>query len=217
MLKILKPLVRNLLIRPSCPLCRKSVDQDTLKRPCQDCQDRLLISPEGLKGSMPMSWHALGLYQGKLRALLLQERSQPCEKRFEGLIHLLRDGLRLMESELLCPIPSWRTRRVNCLPNRIAMALGHPSRPLLQRRKAGLSQHHLNRSMRLSNLHEAFETVDVRRPQGISGLWIVDDILTTGSTALSARATLLKAGYEVRGLICLARTPHTSQRIVRTL
>ena len=144
-----------------------------------------------------MPWHALGHYQGTLRTLLLQERNHPCERRFKGLIHLLRDSLQLMDSECLCPIPSWKKRHANGLPNRIANALGHPSRPLLQRRKAGLSQHHLNRNMRMSNLHNAFEAIDAAKQQSKTALWIVDDILTTGSTALSARTTLQQAGYEV--------------------
>ena len=166
---------------------------------------------------MPIPWHALGHYQGALRTLLLQERNHPCERRFMGLIHLLRDSLQLMENECLCPIPSWKKRHANGLPNRIANALGHPSRPLLQRRKAGLSQHHLNRNMRMSNLHDAFEAVVAAKQQSKTALWIVDDILTTGSTALSARTTLQQAGYEVRGLICLARTPQKSSGVPRTL
>ena len=222
MLRILKRFGRNLLIQPSCPICRRAFDQVTVEesrvnRPCQDCQIRLLVSPRGLRGSIPIPWHALGLYQGTLRTLLLQERSHPCERQFKGLIHLLRDSLRLMDNEYLCPIPSWKKRHANSLPNRIANALGHPSRPLLRRRKAGLSQHHLNRNMRMSNLHNAFEAVAAAKQQSKTALWIVDDILTTGSTALSSRNTLQQAGYEVRGLICLARTPQKFSGVPRTL
>ena len=227
MLRILKRCGRNLLLQASCPLCRRAVDystvdqatveESTVNRPCQDCQVRLLVSPRGLQGSLPMPWHALGHYQGTLRTLLLQERNHPCERRFKGLIHLLRDSLQLMENECLCPIPSWKKRHANGLPSRIANALGHPSRPVLQRRKAGLSQHHLNRNMRMSNLHDAFEAVVAAKQQSKTALWIVDDILTTGSTALSARTTLQQAGYEVRGLICLARTPQKSSGVPRTL
>ena len=38
-------------------------------------------------------------------------------------------------------------------------------------------------------------------------IWLVDDILTTGGTALAARQALLDAGHQVCGLICLGRTP----------
>lgn len=217
MLKILKHCGRNLLIRPSCPLCKTIVDPSTREGPCLDCQARLLISPRGLRGSTPIPWHALGHYQGQLRTLLLKERRNPCERRFMGLIHLLRNSLRLLEDELLCPVPSWKTRHANCLPTRIATALGHPSRALLQRRKAGLSQHHLNRIMRELNLQEAFQADGIGKQATKSAVWIVDDILTTGSTALSASAALQQAGYEVRGLICLARTPQIPSGVPRTL
>tara|TARA_B100001057_G_scaffold227620_1_gene227967 strand:+ start:2361 stop:2570 length:210 start_codon:yes stop_codon:yes gene_type:complete len=69
----------------------------------------------------------------------------------------------------------------------------------------------------MSNLHDAFEAVDAAKQQSKTALWIVDDILTTGSTALSARTTLQQAGYKVRGLICLARTPQKFSGVPRTL
>ena len=38
-------------------------------------------------------------------------------------------------------------------------------------------------------------------------LWLVDDILTTGSTALAAAEALHCAGWAVQGVLALARTP----------
>jgi predicted amidophosphoribosyltransferase len=38
-------------------------------------------------------------------------------------------------------------------------------------------------------------------------VWLVDDILTTGATALAAQKALNEAGHSVRGIICLGRTP----------
>ena len=75
---------------------------------------------------------------------------------------------------------------------------------LLQRTRAGVGQHRLNRQQRLVNLQGAFQS-----PASAEALelWLVDDILTTGATALAAREALTTAGHRVRGLICLARTP----------
>ena len=72
----------------------------------------------------------------------------------------------------------------------------------------------MNRHLRQANLQGAFvvakelvRAVDERHDQ--TQTWIVDDILTTGATALAAHDALEQAGYPVRGLICLARTLRT--------
>ena len=105
---------------------------------------------------------------------------------------------------VLVPIPSWKRRRANSLPSLIATTLGQARTDLLQRTRASAGQHHLNRQQRLSNLSGAFR-VNARVPA--MELWLVDDILTTGGTALAAREALLDAGHQVCGLICLGRTP----------
>ena len=86
----------------------------------------------------------------------------------------------------------------------IATTLGQARTDLLQRTRASAGQHHLNRQQRLSNLSGAFR-VNARLPA--MELWLVDDILTTGGTALAAKQALLDGGHRVRGLICLGRTP----------
>jgi orotate phosphoribosyltransferase len=80
----------------------------------------------------------------------------------------------------------------------------------LERSRATLGQHHLNRRLRALNQEGAFRIA----PDGLSrgrrsrqGLLLVDDILTTGATAMAAAAALKQAGYPVMGLLCLARTP----------
>ena len=80
---------------------------------------------------------------------------------------------------------------------------------LLQRTRAGLSQHHLNRSMRMHNLEGAFHAAPARHTstEPKTSVWLVDDILTTGATALAAQKALNEAGHSVRGIICLGRTP----------
>ena len=36
---------------------------------------------------------------------------------------------------------------------------------------------------------------------------LIDDVMTSGATALAARHALHNAGWSVSGLLCLARTP----------
>ena len=115
----------------------------------------------------------------------------------------------LPKEVLLVPIPSWKKKRGNPLPNLIAAGFGQPSTMLLHRTRAGLSQHHLNRSMQMQNLEGAFHAAPARHTstQPKTSVWLVDDILKTGPTALAAQKALNEAEHSVRGIICLGRTP----------
>jgi predicted amidophosphoribosyltransferase len=87
------------------------------------------------------------------------------------------------------------------LARAIANAGGHKLIKALERQRACLGQHHLN-----SNLEGVFHCV-VPAGQQLQPLLLVDDILTTGATALAAMAALEKAGHGLLGLACIARTP----------
>ena len=73
-----------------------------------------------------------------------------------------------------------------------------------------------SREMRLTNQVGAFHCLRGPGPGPASSrtLLIVDDILTTGATACNAARTLRQAGWRVAGLICLARTPARTPRVV---
>ena len=87
---------------------------------------------------------------------------------------------------MLVPIPSWKRQRSNPLPQRIAHGLGRLTAELLQHNRAGLSQHHLNKRQRQTNMMGAFQASPLVHHRALCSLWLVDDILTTGSTALAA-------------------------------
>ena len=158
------------------------------------------------------SRQALGRYADGFRALLLKLRREPNKRRFHALITLLDQGLQLPESAVLVPIPSWKHHHGNTVPTLMAQRLGLPSAPLLMRHQARLSQHHLNKTQRQTNLIGAFQASPLNKQRALSSVWLVDDILTTGSTALAARQALEEAGHRVAGLICLGRTPARERR-----
>ena len=198
---------RDLLIQPCCPLCRTSVPAEEATQACRRCRLHLALPQAGLQGHTPLRWTALGLYSGSFRQQLLNLRRHPDERRLNGLTHLLKAICDLTPSTWLVPIPSWKQHAGNPLPALIAKGLGRPLGPWLYRRCASIGQHHLNRQQRLVNLRGAFRA----RPPAVHNghrpsLWLVDDILTTGGTALAARDALIRAGHHVNGLICLART-----------
>jgi predicted amidophosphoribosyltransferase len=70
--------------------------------------------------------------------------------------------------------------------------------------------------MRMHNLEGAFHAAPAPQTslQSKSTVWLVDDILTTGATALAAQKALNKAGHPVGGIICLGRTPAKTPRAV---
>ena len=172
----------------------------------------LALPCEGLKGLLPLPWCALGPYAGQLRQLLLKLHQPRQGKALAALVQLLSERFTLPAKAVLVPIPSWKQQRSNPLPQRIALGLGRPTAELLHRTRAGLSQHHLNRRQRQTNLIGAFQGFPMDKQGVLSSVWLVDDILTTGSTALAARQALEAAGNRVAGLICLGRTPARERR-----
>lgn len=109
------------------------------------------------------------------------------------------------------PIPLHRTRLLErgynqstMLAEGLADALGLPLRPdLLARPRPTRTQTHLDRRQRWANVEGAFATPDAGALAGHAWL-VVDDVLTTGSTAGAAARTLKAAGATAVHLATLA-------------
>ena len=205
----------GLISCPRCPLCGS--DQAPAALPgqfCQDCRWRLALPLGGLQGDAPLLWCGLARYGGELRRLVLAQRRRPQAAVLQALaLELLRCCSTAIEASQLVPIPGWKRSGGNPLPLALATALvaRHPGRltlaaEVLQRRRASVGQHHLDRQQRLENLSGAFVCGCPPCPSQRQSLWLVDDILTTGATAQAAAAALVSAGWQVDGLLCLART-----------
>lgn len=113
--------------------------------------------------------------------------------------------------QALVPIPChWRRhwRRGFSQAERLARGLGKaldlPVRPVLQRRRATPAQQGRSRAARESNLARAFAcTASVEGAH----LAVVDDVMTTASTARAASRVLLDAGAARVDIWVLARVP----------
>lgn len=113
--------------------------------------------------------------------------------------------------DLMVPLPChWRRhwRRGFSQAERLAAELGQalalPVRTVLVRRRATPTQQGLSRAARERNLAGAFEC-----PRGLAGLQValIDDVMTTGSTARQAARALHDAGAARVDIWVLARTP----------
>jgi predicted amidophosphoribosyltransferase len=199
-----------LISEPSCPLCGAAAPPPPLL--CGTCLQRLALPEGGLQGDEPLLWCAAAPYDGALRHLLLCQRPAPQPALIRALaLEWHRCCSQVLPGAVLVPIPSWK-RHGNPLPLLLAQALAHWAGPstqvvptLLRRRRPTLGQHHLGRNLRQRNQRGAFTApaATPRRPP----IWLVDDILTTGATAVAAAAALQASGHAVQGLLILARTP----------
>ncbi len=89
-------------------------------------------------------------------------------------------------------------------------ALAIPVADLLRRQHATPPQQGLTAAERRRNMKNAFPLANPDRIRG-KHLALVDDVLTTGTTANAAAAILLRAGATRVDVWCLARTPAPGQ------
>jgi predicted amidophosphoribosyltransferase len=218
---------RKLLLQPCCGVCHGALsDAADPSAPCEACCRRLALLPGGLAGILGrpvrLPWLSAGIYAGPLRQLLLRQRRHPDRSLMRSLLAGMRRRLHEHPAPLdlagprqglvLQAIPSWK-RRANPLPELMAEALTLPTAQLLARSRPTLGQHHLPRELRRRNQAGSFRCTDAARSgagpgrKGSAAVLLVDDILTTGSTAMAAAQTLREQGFHVAGLLCLGRTP----------
>ena len=155
-----------LLIEPRCTICDGPLDSLLPPTaPCTTCLDALALPCQGLKGLLPLPWCALGPYAGPLRQLLLLLKlRQPRKgKALAALVQLLSERFTLPATAVL-----------------------------VHRTRAGLSQHHLNRRQSQTDLIGAFQAFPMDKQGAHSSVWLVDDILTTGSPLLWLPVSPLK-------------------------
>ena len=177
-------------------------------QPCSECTQKLGLKERGLRGVTPVRFNAAGWYRGELRREILRLKLNQDLSVLKAITFALQRSL--PAKALLVPIPSWKTqKRANPLPALICQSLGRNTKTLLKRCRPTVGQHHLSRRQRLVNMQSAFAIHPDQPPWCVSEtpIWIVDDILTSGATAQEALSTLKSAGLDVRGLICLGRTP----------
>lgn len=196
---------------PSCPRCSSSVGPHVnLENGCTQCRDTVLHFQGAFR---------LGPYEGLLRELILRMKWQKEEGLAEVLGRLAAQTLgRRLEPhsiDLVLPVPlhwtRWLKRGYNqseVLARAIAGELKLPchTRWVRRLRPTIRQSQFTTRADRLANVHQAFRTRSHLPIQGKTIL-LVDDILTTGSTA-SEVARVLKPFKPARILVAVLGHGH---------
>lgn len=148
---------------------------------------------------------ALGQYKERLRQAVLNGKEIAGEPLLGELAHCLfsirEEQLREMQLDLVMPVPQhWRTRLsrshnpAEVLAARMAADLKLPlSTYVLRKVRYTPSQASLTATERRKNLRGAFRTRFAGRIRG-KRILLIDDVLTTGSTAQSCAQVLKQAG-----------------------
>lgn len=186
----------------ACKSCGMPLDSQTGKKLCASCASR---RPPWESCAMH------GLYGGALRDLLLRLK-------FNGELHLSRlfaeflvEAARcLPKPDVLAPIPMHPDNLIkrgynqaNEIARSIAGLTGfHLDNQSLRRIKAGKPQEALTAIERQSNLKKAFSANSVFANKIV---WLVDDVMTTGSTCREACIALKNAGARSIHILLVAR------------
>ncbi|ERP90290.1 hypothetical protein Q670_01540 [Alcanivorax sp. P2S70] len=120
------------------------------------------------------------------------------------------------DTDALCALPAhwqrcwWRGfDQSQRLASQLSRLWQRPLLPALLRQRATASQQGLKRTQRERNLRQAFRCV---LPMAGLSITLIDDVMTTGSSARAASRTLLDAGAREVNVWTLARTLPPSRR-----
>ena len=193
------PACRNALVsdpHATCPRCGLTVGPFTnVAGRCVACRDERFAFDSVVR---------LGHYDGLLRAVVLRLKQSGSEPLGEMIGELWaterRDSLRALTADLIVPVPLhwWRHWRRGhnqsaALAHGLAAVLGLPVSSCLRRIRNTPKQTQQTPSARRENVRGAFRARRDSRLRGRSVL-LVDDVVTTGSTASEAARALRVAG-----------------------
>jgi len=156
--------------------------------------------------------YSFGAYAGALRALVHLFKYQSMEPLAEPLARFLLRSLPRDEAfDLIVPVPlHWRRQwkrgfnQSELLARRLSRATAIPTRNALRRVKPTATQAGLSNAARRRNMVQAFVC---RRTQAVRGkrILLVDDVMTTGTTAAACARALKGAGATRVALLTVAR------------
>ena len=202
---------------PTCEACGEALAQtNTWQKTtlCGTCQEEL---PPYQKAA------AYGAYDGELRELTHLLKYDQVHPAASVLGHMLASALAKLELSpdvLVVPVPLHASKRrqrgfnqAELIAHSALKALAHQrfelSTIILERVKPTVSQIGLTRHQRRENLRGAFKVVHLSKVSGREVL-LVDDVLTTGTTAAECARVLRRAEVKNVWVATVARTLKTN-------
>jgi len=197
----------------TCEICGEGMTGTGREAQTQTCANCLENRPRFERAC------AYGSYDGELRELihlLKYEQVTPAANVLGGMLAEAITKLDIQGPVLMIPVPlhssKRRQRRFNqaellarAALKRSPMPGGELAKNLLVRTRATISQIGLTRPQRAENIRGAFRAEHRERIVGRNVL-LVDDVLTTGTTASECARVLRKAGAEKVWVATVART-----------
>jgi ComF family protein len=206
----------RLFLESACPLCQRSQAQ-TL---CVSCQRQIQrYRYESANACQPgqLSVFAWGKYSGTLKraiAALKYEGHPQLADIFGEWMAVAWRSTNTSDDAIIVPIPmhpSKKRQRGFNQAELLAQRFCHIAQCSiavngLERIRATEAQFKLSSLERSQNLSAAFRLgKPFLHTSPVRPVWLLDDIYTTGATALSAAQTLSQQGIRVQGMIVLAR------------
>jgi ComF family protein len=196
----------------TCEICGEKLSDVSVSQSqiCPACQE---VRPHFIKAV------AYGAYDGGLRELIHLLKYEQVEPAAGVLGQMLAGAIQklgpITDSLLVVPVPLYRSKRRERGFNQaelIARAAlkGEPfccelRSDVLERTRPTVAQIGLTRPQRIENIRGAFRVPHLNRVAGRVVL-LVDDVLTTGTTASECARVLRKAGAEKVWVATVART-----------
>lgn len=189
------------LFPPRCVLCDEVVAYEDLWCGCgfRRCGDIVCEAPHRFSGAV-----AVAEYEGPVRTaiLRLKERAEERDLRFFAgeLAGLIAAAWPEAAFDAIIPVPTTAARlaergfnQAERLAEGLAARLDLPVlAEALLRAEISEDQHSLTRAMRFENAARSYQAGDVA-VEGLR-LLLVDDVFTTGATAIACTEALLRAG-----------------------
>jgi ComF family protein len=196
----------------TCEICGERVSDLSVSKSqiCSACQES---RPHFVKAA------AYGAYDGELRELIHLLKYEQVEPAAGVLGRMLAQAIHklgpIADSILVVPVPLYRSKRRERGFNQAELIARAALKgagfccelraDVLERTRPTVSQIGLTRAQRIENIRGAFRVPHLNRVAGRAVL-LVDDVLTTGTTASECARVLRKAGAEKVLVATVART-----------